>query len=273
MPPTATPSGVAVRRTPHPRHTLSRLETEWRSVATRRASLDVARTWSFLGAEVLGSLRSLDQVLVATGFRLPPSPDRPAGPPHPGPTVDGTDGVDAADVVLRALVARARTDDLAARVVLQRLLPGLSAIARRQGGCMTDHLQAFDDVLAAAWGVIRNFPFERRRRHIAAKLLGDCEYHAFRRERRRLLVHDYTATELLDRAVECDEIVIEPLLEVLEVIGQARGHLVDGDVALLGVLLSGQRLRAAAVDLAVSERTVRNHRDAVIHRLRAALAA
>jgi DNA-directed RNA polymerase specialized sigma24 family protein len=278
--PASAPSRAA-RRTPHPRLTLSRLEVEWRSIAGRSESLAVARSWAFLGADLLGSLHSLDQILVATGFRVAPKDATvidPVRDPVRDPVLDpvrdpGPAAADAADALLWELVGRARTDQLAARVVLQRLLPGLSAVARRQGRCMADHLQAFDDVLAAAWSVIRNFPVERRRRHVAAALLRDCEYHAFRRERRRMLVHDYTANDLLDRAVEPGEVTAEPLFEVLEVIAQAGRHLVDGDAALLGVLLSGKQLRVVAADLAVSERTVRNHRDAIVHRLRAALAA
>jgi hypothetical protein len=260
-------------------------------------------------------LRSLDEVLVATGFRPPnqgssvnarlagelrrdqrdgargpaactsdprQGRDAPAASARARP-IDGPDGVDpddhagpcdAADSVLLALVTIAGSDELAARVVLQRLLPGLSAIARRHGRCMEEHLLAFDDLLSVAWWVIRRFPVERRRRHIAASLLRDCEHQAFRREGRRLLVHEYMQPELLDRAVELDAVDQEPLLEVLELIGEARlHHLHDGDLELLGVLLGAGLLRDAAAELRVSVRTVRNHRDAVVHRLRAALAA
>jgi hypothetical protein len=122
--------------------------------------------------------------------------------------------------------------------------------------------------------VIRQFPVERRRQHIAASLLRDCEHQAFRREQRRLLIHEYTDSDRLDRVIEVGEVATEPLFEVLEVIGAARlHHLREGDVELLAVLLSGRLLRDAAAELRVSVRTVRNHRDAVVHRLRAAVAA
>ncbi len=327
---TSRPGRVTDRRSPNPRQTISRLQEEWRALSTRPDLLVTARQWPLLiepiGAEPTGTgasahhsgprrpfegtesgraadqpLRSLDEVLVATGYR----------PPSFGPTVDAVstaqhgrdsreaacaaaarDGewqvdspdaaepddraapCDAADSVLLALVTIAGSDELAARVVLQRLLPGLSAIARRHGRCMEEHLLAFDELLSVAWWVIRRFPVERRRRHIAASLLRDCEHQAFRREHRRLLVHEYTPPELLDRAIELDTVDQEPLLEVLELIGEARmHHLHDGDLELLGALLGAGLLREAAAELRVSVRTVRNHRNAVVHRLRAALAA
>ncbi|MEO5723853.1 MAG: hypothetical protein ABIQ39_06760, partial [Ilumatobacteraceae bacterium] len=66
----------------------------------------------------------------------------------------------------------------------------------------------------------------------------------------------------------------EPLLELLEVIAAAsQGQLVEGDLELLKVLIGGASANAMARQLRVSPRTVRNRRDAVVHRLRAAVAA
>ena len=65
---------------------------------------------------------------------------------HEAPSDDGGERVPG-DRVLAALVVAARTDPLAGRVVLQRLLPGLSAIARRRARCVDEHLRNTDEVL------------------------------------------------------------------------------------------------------------------------------
>ena len=77
-----------------------------------------------------------------------------------------------ADRAHAALAARARADEIAARVLLQVLRPGLRNLGRRLalGG-------SFDDVdhelLALAWERIRTYPIERRPASIAANVLLD----------------------------------------------------------------------------------------------------
>lgn len=261
-----------LRRSLHPLHTLSRLRADWEQLATSPAALLSARCWLL----PTGRIDSLDDVLVATGMRLLAPSDAArtderadAGRPAEHAVAEA---VPAGDEVLRLLVVAARTDALAARVVLQRLLPGLSAAARRHGRCHTERLAAFDEVLSAAWGVIREFPVERRNHHLAAALLRDCEHQAFRKHTRRLLVLEPTEPRRLDR-VE-GHATTEPLLELCQVIGSASdGHLAPADVVLLRLLLSGLGLAEVAEELSISVRSVRNHRTAAVHRLRAAVAA
>src|SRR5436190_4103349 len=81
-----------------------------------------------------------------------------------------------ADAALAEMVQRAATDRIAARVVLQRILPGLVAIARRRAGAAGDPHAALDELLANGWIVIRRFPVARRRRFVAMGLLRDIEY-------------------------------------------------------------------------------------------------
>jgi len=69
---------------------------------------------------------------------------------------------------LRALVARAATDEIAARVFLQAMLPGLVRLTIRSGGGDPD---AGDHVLAIAWERIRSYGSTRR--SVAADLLCD----------------------------------------------------------------------------------------------------
>ena len=118
-----------------------------------------------------GSSSSLDELLVLTGLGT--------GPIHP-----------ASDETMRRLVAVARHDDLAARVVLQRMLPGLSTCAKRNSRGFDTQLDALDELLSEAWTVIRSFPIERRDRYVIKNLLRDCEYRAFLKARRRMLVQE-----------------------------------------------------------------------------------
>ncbi len=82
-----------------------------------------------------------------------------------------------ADAVLAALVTVARADTTAARIVLQRLVPGLvTAAVRRTAGRPGERQDMFDDLVASAWVLIRTFPIERRPAKIAVNLLRDAEY-------------------------------------------------------------------------------------------------
>jgi DNA-binding CsgD family transcriptional regulator len=89
------------------------------------------------------------------------------------------------DEYLSSLTSIASHDDLAARIILQRILPGLVTIAVRRAPITPNGLAgAFDLVVSAAWLVIRQFPIDRRPRRVAANLLMDIEYLAFVRETR-----------------------------------------------------------------------------------------
>jgi len=236
-----------------------RLQSEWNAMRSRPSLLRRAAVWG-----VTDTLDSLDDLLIATGFRV----SRPA----PGAAA-ATDLDHDPDIAMGRLLVVARTDELAARVVLQRLLPGLLSVARRwpshrRGGSET----AFDDLIGVAWGVIREFPLERRPHHLVANLLRDCEYRAFVRSDRRLLVHEPTAPHLLDLGHDQRGTsgLMEPLHELLEIAAQAATLTAD-DRVLLGLLLSGRSTIEVADALSVSERTVRTYRAAMVERLREAV--
>ena len=251
-----------------------RLEREWQLLCQRPAVLRRAQGWS-----VGVAFDDLDQLIAATGFWESPAARAEAATELAVLTgeLDGNlfDGnlIDGNKVVAR-LLAAARCDEIAARVVLQRLLPGLISRARRWGPRRAGgSSEAFDEVLSAAWTVIREFPFERRPNHLVANLLRDSEYIAFRRATRRLLVHDLTEPRLLDVAVERDT-QLEPILELAAIIAEARSLVLsDNDVRLLTLLANGVSSAEAAEILQVSERTVRYHRAAAVGRLREAVLA
>jgi RNA polymerase sigma factor (sigma-70 family) len=240
------------------RSLLARLDREWQALNQRPAVLRRAAGWG-LGIE----FASLDEVVAAAGYR-------PAGGER---VCDRDPSSAAANEVLRLLLAAARTDDVAARVVLQRLLPGVVGTARRwgahrQGGSM----DAFDEMLSATWMVIREFPTERRSRHLAASVLRAGEYRAFQQAHRRLMVHEPTAPNLLDLPVDT-VVTLDVADELAEVVACA-SSLTERELHLIEMLARGCSSTEIAKQLSVSVRTVRNHRDAVVHRLReAALAA
>jgi hypothetical protein len=236
----------AMTSLPNHRYILTRLQREWNVLSRRRSAVDQASSWQ-LTPRVLSSL---DELLVLTGLGT-----RPA---HP-----------ASDETLRRLVTLARHDDLAARVVLQRMLPGLSNCAKRNADGFDTQLDALDELLTEAWTVIRSFPIESRDRYVIKNLLRDCEYRAFLKARRRMLVHELTDPADLDRAA-ADEVADEPIGIIVELLGRARSAgMSDADVAVVVTLLNTSTVKQAAAALRVTDRTVRNRRESVVRQLRA----
>jgi DNA-binding CsgD family transcriptional regulator len=252
------------------RHSLiHRLLREWQVLARRPAVILRARGWG-LGVP----FGDLDDLVASTGFwsqrdeRLQARCEAADCPPDPGSSSPPP------DEVLRRLLLVARVDDVAARVVLQRLLPGLLARARHWRGHPDGSPEAFDELVSAAWGVIRQFPVERRPTHLAAKLLRDAEYQAFVKATRRSLAHEFTEPSRLDLPVE-HEASVDPLTELIGIVAVARlTTLTERDLQLVRLLIRGCSVVEMAAELGVSPRSVANHRAAMVHRLRSsALAA
>lgn len=133
------------------------LLAEWDLAATNRRALQRANSWGLPG----GPVDCLDDIVVRAGFGRP---------------VD----CDEADTYLHALVARAAHDPLAARIVLQRLLPPVISIAKRRGKLHSGGIEgAIGDLVTQAWFVITSYPIERRPRKVAANMVRDIEYHEF----------------------------------------------------------------------------------------------
>ena len=83
---------------------------------------------------------------------------------------------DAENAILAALLREAQTDPLAARVVLQALLPGLKRLASRLLHTAAERDELWSLLLAHGWERIRSYPLERRPRRIAANLLLDTAH-------------------------------------------------------------------------------------------------
>ena len=189
-------------------------------------------------------LRDLDQVLEVLGHRRAASPDH--------------------EVAMRRLVDRAPTDQLAARVVLQRILPGMLALVRRFGW-MSE--QPVDDLVGAAWISITAFDPARAPRCLAAALIDDARHRAFRAPRRRASAGEVPIEVDPERAPAT--IRLHPSDELTELFALATGAGVPSDdLDLLRRLLAARQVADVAAELGVTTRTVRNRRAAVTGRLR-----
>ena len=224
-------------------HALShQLDDDWRSLARRPAAISRANGWGV----VPWRLWHLDELLRATGFGVEHTPERNA--------------------VLAGVVAIGRHDDLAARVAMQRILPGLLATARRRRSFERD---AFEELAGAAWLAIRSCRAETKE-HVAAYLVRDAAYRAFTAPNRRR-----SATEIAVDPRTLDE---EPAVtrmgpcEELALLLADAGE--DGvpaaDIELFRQLADvGSPGRLASLRH-VTARTIRNHRDRAAARLRLA---
>jgi hypothetical protein len=177
---------------------------------------------------------------------------------------DGERDDEAADAALARAVARAATDDAAARLVLRRILPGLVAIARRR--CCTSLRPASDvlhDLVATAWIAIRTYPIERRPARVASNLVRDTEYLLFVRENRLRRVDETSTDSHTDREPAAD--FGEASSQVITLLTEGRAAGIDPQgLALLGRLtLTDVSVSAVATELDVSPRTVLNRRKAV----------
>jgi hypothetical protein len=177
-----------------------------------------------------------------------------------------------ADHVLWQLVCRAEHDELAARIVLHRILPAVLSIAQRRGRIMRGGMnEALDETVASAWMIIRTFPHQRRTAKIASNLCRDVEYHAFVREARlkkvdidpRTELHFATLANTYKRIDAAEE--LEELLRDAESAGLPPHH-----ATLLRDLGRGVSTDEAAYERNISPRTMRNHKHIAINAFRQA---
>jgi hypothetical protein len=238
-----------VRRTGTTSHHIAPLlNREWALMAHRPSLLRKAHKWS------LGQIEftNLDQLLVHAGHCTPATP--------------------ATEQLLRNLVILAATDDLAGRVVIQRLLPGLMALVRKHNGRSGDD-QVLEELIGAAWIAIRTFNPERNPSCLAAALIGGAEHQAFKAAARRRSASEILASpeEFVSRTV-ATTITAEEEMEELLVLARASG-LSDEDLSFVNELLSCGSTTVMAERQGVTARTIRNRRNSVTYRLRRCIAA
>jgi DNA-directed RNA polymerase specialized sigma24 family protein len=196
-------------------------------------------------AVVEGPLHDLDQILAAVGYQLAWTPTNEAA--------------------MRELVLRAAHDELAARIAIQRILPGLLAVVRRRGAGNEDGL---DELIGAAWIGVRTFNPARRSTCVAAALVADADYRAFRSRWRRQCIGERPTGLTPDlphpEPAETPAQVLADLLERARAAGVP-----DDDLELIRrATADGASTEQLAKEMNVTPRTVRNRRARITDRLR-----
>jgi hypothetical protein len=240
----------------------NQLSREWEYLRRRPAVLAHARGWrSDLPAgnlaAALDGLSDLEQIVDATGSEAS------------GSIGSGWD----AEAALLHLVVLAQHDQLAGRILIQRLLPGLVAHAARYRS-RRDDIDPAEMVVAAAWIAIRRYDAAVRRRHVASSLISDATFQAFRQPMRRRSASE-VATPVEQFALRSAPSVATTALEQLaDVVRLARTRGVPAaDLQFVRDLVQvGSAVRLAA-NQGVTPRTIRNRRDRAVANIRRAIAA
>ncbi len=135
-------------------HLARDLDREWERIATGPSARRAVIRWANVHSALTG-LTDLRDILTARR------------------------DAERADGILRALAAMASDDDLAARTLLQALMPGLVHLARTTGN---DDPAALDELISLAWERIRTYPTSREGA-VAGNVLLDVRkrYRAHRR--------------------------------------------------------------------------------------------
>lgn len=152
--------------TPPPVHLPTRLDTEWQHLVAAPTTADTLARWSTIEAD-LAEYSDLEAMRTAVHDRADP---------------------ERSDRILAALVRLAATsghgEPLAARVVLQLLIPGAIRLGRRLSALLGDHATSEAVVFAELAILIRTYPWQRRPRRVAANLLLDCRQRLLRSHHR-----------------------------------------------------------------------------------------
>jgi hypothetical protein len=230
------------------------LDREWAALGSKPQSIRRVRSWATrLDPQLASAVRaveSLDDVIAET---------------HASQGATG-------ERLLRALVSLSPEDQLAGRVVVQRLLPGVLAAASRYGR-LCDHRDPIAEAMGALWISIASFDGDRRHGPVAASIISDTMFAAFR-QRLRLKSADERPTEpnVFDEQADTTERC--PFVEFATVVRDARlGGVPTHDLDLLRHLVRADSPQRVARERQVTPRTIRNHRARAIARVRDAIAA
>lgn len=172
-------------------------------------------------------------------------------------------GPEDADRVLLALVARALDDNvLAARVLLQLLLPGTRKLARRWWA-LGDHDERASAAVAAVYGRIRNYPLARRPGRVAANVLMDAGQDLRRAVPRVITLPSVDPTVLSAVDAPADAGWRHPADELAEVLAEAvaDGLITPTDAELIArSRIGGDRMADIAHERGLAARTVWDRR-------------
>ena len=150
-----------------PRHLTRRLDAEWQHLVSSPAASAALARWGRLEPAVDG-WADLDSLRAAV---------------HDRGDLERGDQILAALARLAAVTGH--SDVLAARVILQLLVPGAIRLGQSLAAMIGDPAASEAAVFAELTILIRTYPWQRRPRRIAANLLLDC--------RQRLIRHHHRA--------------------------------------------------------------------------------
>lgn len=223
------------------------LVDDWAALAAKPRLVRQVNEWGLPGAPI----KHLDDALERAGF---------------GREATCSEG----DRYLAELVRRAAHDDLAGRIVLQRILPPLIAIAARRGRITQGGFtEAFTLTVAQAWMLIRTYPIERRPVKIAANLVRDAEYHTFVREARMKRVAECALSEEMLSASPAPTIELTAETELRELLADAKQQVLsERQIDVLTRVGKGESFDDIADNYGVSMRTVRGWRREAVEALR-----
>jgi hypothetical protein len=184
-----------------------------------------------------------------------------------GDVLDRRRDSDRSEPVLAALARLAPTEPLAARTLLQALLPGIVTMSRRR---FVDDPDAFEELTAIAWERIRTYPSDRPGA-VAANVIVDVRkrYHAHR----AALAPGEAAPVALGLAPSAEEVALSRLT-VDDVVAAARSGFIS-DTALRLILrtrIDDIPLRHVAAEHDEDEGTLTSIRWRAERRLRQRLA-
>ncbi len=239
-----------------PRHCtplLVELDREWARLRRRPQALRRVRSWSHdpALAPIVSVIRDLDELVRATS-------------PIAG-------GVGSGDDILRSLITLATDDELAGRIVLQRILPGLISRSRRWDGHARGG-DACDVSIGAAWLAIRTFDVRARSRHVAPSLIADALWIGFRRGARRKVEQEVPVPANVLTAYPAPAHEAAPLEALAGTLRAARRAGVPAaDLELMRRIVVAGSPSQAARQCKVTVRTIRNRRDAATWKIRRAL--
>ena len=237
-------------------HFTSQLDIEWHNIRRHRKSLRNAQAWASDAPDdpltpILEGLTDLNEIVVASrGSRSDPQ---------------------FGDEVLLRLISIAKEDELAGRIVIQRLLSGLisGAAAYRN---YHDHIDPAEMIIPAAWLALRAYDVANRPRHVAASLLSDAVFFAFRQPLRRLSAQEVVRPPrsfLRTPAPTDTSTALEDLAALVH--DAQKAGVPTYDIDLIRHLVRAGSPGVVARERNVTPRTVRNHRARAIEHVREAL--
>lgn len=236
----------------------SRLEQEWVGLAGSPLMRRAVARWSAQASALFGDVVDGEQLRALVHDRSDPA---------------------RADAVLGLLVREAAVDGgddpLAARVVLQLLLPGMVCLQRRLSWMVADGLvedvEELDAATSAALaGLIRRYPWRRRPTKVAANLLLDTQMTVRGSYRHPPTVPEGLQPALGGGVVDDGQ---DPAAELLEVfVWAVRERVVSAaDVLLITrTKVGGEPLTDLAAELGVGVKTLARRRQRALASITAA---